>query len=708
MLSAAAHDRLEAPAEEAAHAPTWRGWLIGLLCCALLAAVIPYIEFGVRCTRLATNLLPAPALALLFGLCLILNLLLGHLRESLKLQRADLVLVFCMTMLINAIPATGFMSYLVNIQLGQAYYARPESRWELYLHPYIPAELVARDPADPQSPAPRPVEWFYAGAPRSPEGSVWPSLRAVLPVLALPYARWCVALIFALGMFFALSAILHRQWSERERLPFPIAQVPQEMLSGLFEDGRQKPFLCDKLAWIGIGLTLLLHSWNALGDYVPNWAPLPLRYWLDRYLTEPPWRQLQPLWCHFHISAIAFMYLVSREVSFSLWFFYLVVFKLGVLIASRGFGLGQDGYFFDSPIGQRGIFINQGNGALIALVLIGFFMARGTLWSSLRQACGIEPREPGRGRFSPRFLWLLLAACLAGSVGWLAWYGVHWLYAVLAIPILLLLATGVARLVSEGGVLHVQAAASPVSMVDAVFTQAGMGPRSFILLTLWARVFSFDWYRMTPMTHWLTALHLGSESRVRLRPLAAGLAAALLVTFAVTFVSFHYTCFSAPGGARQFGTEFDTWPDYFYRDYAGQVAKIEAYREKEREYERAGRAIPPEETPAVARVAWDRLSWIGVGAAVLSAFLFLRTRVFWWPHPIGYVMWMAPGILRQLWFSYFLGWLLKALVLKFGGQRVYIRGRRLFVGLIVGEALAALLWIAVAWAAGRRGGYAIE
>jgi hypothetical protein len=70
-------------------------------------------------------------------------------------------------------------------------------------------------------------------------------------------------------------------------------------------------------------------------------------------------------------------------------------------------------------------------------------------------------------------------------------------------------------------------------------------------------------------------------------------------------------------------------------------------------------------------------------------------------------MWMCTPVLDQLWFSYFLGWALKAVILKFGGQRVYRRGRRFFVGLIVGEALAALFWIAVAWAEGLSGGYAI-
>jgi hypothetical protein len=42
-----------------------------------------------------------------------------------------------------------------------------------------------------------------------------------------------------------------------------------------------------------------------------------------------------------------------------------------------------------------------------------------------------------------------------------------------------------------------------------------------------------------------------------------------------------------------------------------------------------------------------------------------------------------------------LGWLVKVLILRFGGARMYQQGKSLFIGLIVGEALAAALWIGI-------------
>ena len=47
----------------------------------------------------------------------------------------------------------------------------------------------------------------------------------------------------------------------------------------------------------------------------------------------------------------------------------------------------------------------------------------------------------------------------------------------------------------------------------------------------------------------------------------------------------------------------------------------------------------------------------------------------------------------QAWVSIFLGWLAKILILRYGGVRLYRAARPVFLGLIVGEVLAAAYWI---------------
>jgi len=52
-----------------------------------------------------------------------------------------------------------------------------------------------------------------------------------------------------------------------------------------------------------------------------------------------------------------------------------------------------------------------------------------------------------------------------------------------------------------------------------------------------------------------------------------------------------------------------------------------------------------------------------------------------------------PG--KMVWFSLLLGWAIKALMVKFGGTRLLRTAKPLFIGLIVGEAFAAMTWLGI-------------
>jgi len=83
----------------------------------------------------------------------------------------------------------------------------------------------------------------------------------------------------------------------------------------------------------------------------------------------------------------------------------------------------------------------------------------------------------------------------------------------------------------------------------------------------------------------------------------------------------------------------------------------------------------------------------------------MRTRFAWWPfHPLGYAMGAAwPAIVY--WFSMFLAWLVKLFMLRYGGIRLYRKARVFFLGLILGEFLAALLWVTISVLTGVPGPY---
>jgi hypothetical protein len=66
-------------------------------------------------------------------------------------------------------------------------------------------------------------------------------------------------------------------------------------------------------------------------------------------------------------------------------------------------------------------------------------------------------------------------------------------------------------------------------------------------------------------------------------------------------------------------------------------------------------------------------------------------------HPLGALL-MFTFPVSRMWFSVFLGWALKAAIARYGGASLFRQSRPVFVGLIVGEALAAAVWLCVSLA----------
>ena len=92
---------------------------------------------------------------------------------------------------------------------------------------------------------------------------------------------------------------------------------------------------------------------------------------------------------------------------------------------------------------------------------------------------------------------------------------------------------------------------------------------------------------------------------------------------------------------------------------------------------------------------WLGWLWNGVGAAVMAGLLWARHHLLWWPlHPIGYVA-SGTWILGNIWFSIFLAWLIKSIVLKYMGPGGYRSTRWFFLGMILGQFASGGAWLVV-------------
>jgi hypothetical protein len=91
-------------------------------------------------------------------------------------------------------------------------------------------------------------------------------------------------------------------------------------------------------------------------------------------------------------------------------------------------------------------------------------------------------------------------------------------------------------------------------------------------------------------------------------------------------------------------------------------------------------------------IDYPRVWATGAGAAITGLLVLLRQRWVGFPlHPLGFAMTCSYGSL--IWFPFLLVWLLKTLVLRYGGMRLYRETVPAFLGFALGHyAVAGILW----------------
>jgi hypothetical protein len=84
-----------------------------------------------------------------------------------------------------------------------------------------------------------------------------------------------------------------------------------------------------------------------------------------------------------------------------------------------------------------------------------------------------------------------------------------------------------------------------------------------------------------------------------------------------------------------------------------------------------------------------------LGALIMGLLAYARARFVWWPlHPLGFAT-SGFDIMDYVWFSIFVAWCIKAVVLKYGGPGLYRSTRPFFLGLIMGQIFVAGFWLVI-------------
>ena len=447
-----------------------------------------------------------------------------------------------------------------------------------------------------------------------------------------------------------------------EKLLFPIARIPLEITRD------DVPFWRGRLFWTGFGLTAAVESLNSL--HYTFFPTLPFFHVkpddalnLMQYLTTRPWNALGYFTLAFYPLAIGLTFLLTTDISFSCWFFYLV--DKAELLWATAYGFHDPGASVTSS--RMPYLWEQATGAWLALALLSLYASRRHLAACVRTAVtgrGLDDRdEPLSYRAALIGLLLSSAVLLAFGVA----LGLSLQVSALFFVLYLLFLIAYTRVRAEAGLPWVM---SPAFTAHGVLLDVGgtahYGGQD---LTGLARLSWFEQdYRSHMMPNQMDALkYVGTADPRGLRRLSLALGVATVAALLGSWASclhifYHYGASSA---------RVNTW----YADQGRAAYNALLYQLH---------------NPTVTDV--PRLWGAAAGAAVTLLLTSLRARFVWWPlHPIGYVV-AQTFTMDWLWCPTLIGWACKALTLRYGGLNAYRAALPFFLGLVVGDIVVSSLW----------------
>ncbi|MFQ6097643.1 MAG: DUF6785 family protein, partial [Armatimonadota bacterium] len=590
--------------------------IVGLLLIVGFTVAGSYSCF-LRYELIGTGYLPRGAIAA-FMLLILFNVLLRRFSPRLALSGRAMLLIFVMLMVMAAIPGQEYGQHWYLNTLGIVYYATPDfARPELYLNDLNPLLVPSTDPGA------NVVLWAFEGL---PGGRAVPMREWITPLVV-----WTPFFAAVYWTIIGFAGIMSPRWEEQEKLLFPLTQVPVELAES--ERGELSPLFKSPLMWICFAISASLYVVKGLHTYWPTVPDIPLQK--DSGIVAPggPWAAFNRTPLHVYPEMIGISYLLTSEVGFSLWFFYIL----------RQF----------QEFGRIAAGITTGHGEFFEFQTIGGYLmlAAALLWSArhylaeFARAAWVGGRRAPLSAHEQPYRTALYGFLIGLAVIWVwcSWVGMSLLWAVILWGVFPFVSMIVSRVICEAGMFIYS---SPFRWNDAVFRMFNarvIGPRNVTLMTMtsWCQIRSTATQNMPVI---FQGFKIGSVTRMS-RP---ALMWVMFASICVAILTIHYF---APHVIYHWSVpKLGWWPSGSSRNTTRHLVRFL-------------------ENPYEMRVGdWAAIGW----GAAFTAFLFaMRIRFLWWPfHPLGFIAWLGWPIDRY-WFSILIGWLAKVCVVRFVGFKAF-------------------------------------
>lgn len=622
---------------------TLRSFLLGLTVVICVNVWAIYSEYYMHSSLLQAGIIQMSLFIAFFLIVAVVNvavkgasllLMPGNPGHSAGLTSAEMLVIFIMGF---AGSAAGGAPWLVALLAAPYYFASTENEWDKYFHNYIPRWLVPSNDANA-------IGWFYEGLP---------------PNEHIPWAVWIRPLFWWFGFILAglctstcLVSIFRKQWVEKEKLNFPLIEVPV-LLSEQGPPGSILPaFMRKRPFWMGFGLALAIPSWNIASYF---WADFPAinfinPYWLY-YLRYWP-----PVYEKINFFVVGFAFFCSTEILFSIWFFHLLAMAQIFVYTRTGFQPGPASEFSN----PYALVMLQGTGGYIFLGLWILWLSRKHLADVLRKALFNAREVDDSAEFiSHRTAVIGFVLGLTYIVGWLYHAGVSPGRIAFYTLTSFVFTIAFAKLLAESGLVYFGWPFSAMQFTEFSLGYTNISPASLTGVSVAQGRGIFDIAQFSHMTK------LVDFARLHKKKLLAATCVAFIVGILAAIIYTLYLGYSV--GAYN----FDHWTFKY-----GNVGVYNSLKTKIKT------PVPTD---------WAKMQLVGIGAVVTAILTFLRYHFTWWHlHPIGFTVAMIWPV-RTGALSIFVVWCIKVVCLKFGGVQFVKKAQPFFLGILGGFAIAVLI-----------------
>jgi hypothetical protein len=622
---------------------TVRAVIISIIFSLISAQWISQSEVVTRFCQITEAVPAVPAVAFLI-LLVVLNPFVRRISKWLALDRREVLMIYVFLTVATSMAGCGIARFFINTIPVPFYFNTAENELDS-IHPAIPEWFVPHDSET--------IRLLYEA---SDQGAVpW---RA----WAGPLAAWGIFFLALWVTMLAMMVFVRKQWSEKEKLTYPLLYLPVELTEDLNTRALVSGFFRNPIMWVGFSIAALYNIANIVNAYNPGFTALGKFYDIGALFTERPWADIKPLQIHYRPEMIGFGYLVSTEVALSIWVFYLILRLQAVAAAAAG--LDVAGF----PFVQE-----QGLGAYLAMAILLLWIARHHIADVLGKAVGTRPHvDDSDEPMSYRGALIAFVVGLAVTLAWVNAAGMALWLAVLYFALLLAVALVYARIRAEVGVpliwmfpyfQHFKAIKYTLGTEPL---QKYGGLQSLTAFT--SMVFLSRGYYPALIGYQAEGFRIARDTDIRQKSMSWLLVIALIVGLYVS-VGLHlrdYYEYGSGGLNAQGG--------WGYQIALTEYEAITTYQK--------GHA-PPD---------YWRIGATAGGFVITTVLMILRMIFLRFPlHPLAFGMAGSYGSL--IWGSFFIVWVVKSIIFKLGGMSGYRRLIPGFLGLALGHYFTAgIVW----------------